>query len=146
MMKKIKCSINIIIVFLILTIALFFIPTNTYARYVEGAIDTTQSSSSDLTSSGVINPGNFEPPALTDEDTKDIMSKGATIVSVIRVIGIIVTVVSLMLMGIKYMTGSIEEKADYKKSMIPYIIGVFIFFALTQLLGVVIKIAEGFNA
>ena len=28
------------------------------------------------------------------------------------------------------MTASVSERADYKKSMIPYLIGVFIFFAL----------------
>ena len=83
---------------------------------------------------------------MTEDDTQIITSKGATIVSVIQVIGVVVTVISLMVMGIKYMIGSIEEKADYKKTMIPYLIGVFIFFSLTQVLAVVEKISEIFNA
>ena len=74
--------------------------------------------------------------------------KGMTeqILGIIQVVGTVVAVVMLIVIGIKYMTGSIEEKADYKKSMIPYLIGVFIFFALTQLLAIVIGIAESFNA
>lgn len=83
---------------------------------------------------------------MQDSDADLITSRAASIVSVIQIIGIIVTVISLMLMGIKYMTGSIEEKADYKKSMIPYLIGVFIFFSLTQVLAVVQKISEVFNS
>lgn len=79
---------------------------------------------------------------MQDSDTSLITSKAASIVSVIQIIGIIVTVISLMVMGIKYMVGSIEEKADYKKTMIPYLIGVVMFFALTQLLVVVEKVSE----
>lgn len=132
-----------LIVFTTISI-LFLIPSNVQAYYAE--VSTVAFSTTSMaTESGVINPGNFKPPALTEDETKTIIDKGAIIVSVIRVIGIIVTVISLMLIGIKYITGSVEEKADYKKSMIPYLIGVFIFFALSQLLGVIIEIANGIN-
>lgn len=135
-MKKNKTHIIIMVIILILISILFLVPTKTYAKSITQAKSDT----------GVIDPGDFEPPVLTNKDTDVIISKGATIVSVIQVIGVIVTVVSLMVMGIKYMTGSLGEKAEYKKSMIPYLIGVIIFFAITQLLGIIIKIAEGFNA
>ena len=115
---------------------LFLIPTNVKAQEVTSDVKVA---------TGVIDPGDFKPPALTDDDTEIVTSKAATIVDIIRIIGIIVTVVTLMLIGIKYMTGSLEEKADYKKSMIPYLIGVGVFFALSQLLAVIMKIAEGFN-
>ena len=42
------------------------------------------------------------------------------------------------------MTGTVEERADYKSSMRPYLIGVFIFFALSQLLSVIIDLIPGF--
>lgn len=115
---------------------LFLIPTNVKAQEVTSEVKVA---------TGVIDPGDFKPNELTDDDTEIVTSKAATIVDIIRIIGIIVTVVTLMLIGIKYMTGSLEEKADYKKSMIPYLIGVGIFFALSQLLAVIMKIAEGFN-
>ena len=136
MMKMNRKSILLIFIILLLMAILFLIPTKQYAK------ETTRI----RVATGVIDPNNFEPPTLQDSDADVIINKGAVIVNVIRTIGIIVTVVSLILMGIKYMTGSIEEKADYKKSMIPYLIGVFIFFALTQLLGIVIEVAETLNA
>lgn len=137
MMKK-KSNLIIKLFVLLLIMVLFFIPTTVNA-------DTTQNPQSEV-KSGIIDPGDFEPPDLTDDDTKLITSKSATIVSVIQVIGIIFSVISLMVMGIKYMIGSIEEKAEYKKTMIPYLIGVFIFFSLTQVLAVVEKISEVFNS
>ena len=94
---------------------------------------------------GVIDPGNFEPPALTDSDTYLITDKVSVITNVIGIIGVIVSVIALILIGIKFMLGSVEEKAEYKKSMIPYLIGVFIFFALTQLLSIVVNITGEFE-
>ena len=137
-MKINKSNLLIKLFLLILIIVIFFVPTKVNA-------DTTQNPQTEV-ETGIINPGDYEPPDLTEDDTQIITNKGANIASVIQVVGIIVTVVSLMVMGIKYMTGSIEEKADYKKSMIPYLIGVFIFFSLTQVLGIIQKISEIFNS
>ncbi len=93
---------------------------------------------------GVIDPDDFNPGNFQDafQDAKDITDVGGTIITVIRVIGIAVTVICLIIIGIKYMTGTIQEKADYKKSMIPYLIGVFIFFTLSQILPVIIDLVS----
>ncbi|MEI3401230.1 MAG: hypothetical protein V8R51_02250 [Clostridia bacterium] len=40
-----------------------------------------------------------------------------------QTVGIVLSVVILIILGIKYMMGSAEEKAEYKKTMIPYLIG-----------------------
>ena len=48
-------------------------------------------------------------------------------------IGAFIAVGVLMVIGIKYMTGSLEEKATYKKSMIPYVIGCFLLFGASIL-------------
>lgn len=54
---------------------------------------------------------------------------GNVIVGIIKVVGVFVAVGVLMAIGIKYMMGSAEEKAEYKKVMIPYIIGAVLLFA-----------------
>lgn len=97
--------------------------------------------------SGIVNPDDYNPGNFQDAFTNagKITNVGSTIITVIRVIGIIVTVICLMLIGIKYMMGSVEEKADYKKSMIPYLIGVFVFFSLSQILPVIINLVSGMN-
>ena len=53
-----------------------------------------------------------------------------------------VAVVILLVLGIKYMMGSAEEKAEYKKSMIPYIVGAVLIFASTTIVGVVYDMAN----
>ena len=52
--------------------------------------------------------------------------------TVIRNFAIVIGVIMLMVIGVKYMLGSAEEKADYKKSLMPLVIGIFIvMFAAT---------------
>ena len=64
---------------------------------------------------------------------------GKDIVGILRTIGIILSVVILIILGIKYMMGSAEEKADYKKSMIPYIVGAALIFAASSLAEVIFQ-------
>ena len=95
---------------------------------------------------GVINPDDFEPEIETGKANGGIIAQKASgLVMVISVIGIIVMVTTLLVLGIKYMTGTITEKAEYKKSMIPYLIGAFIFFAISQILAVIIQMVDSIN-
>ena len=134
-MKKSKLLKKMIIIVITLLLILTFSQIKLYAY---GEIQLA---------SGVIDPNEFNPGDIQDafNGAGNVTDMGATIISIIRIIGIIVTVICLMLIGIKYMTGSVEEKADYKKSMIPYLIGVFIFFGLSQLIPVIIDFAGELN-
>lgn len=93
-----------------------------------------------LSYSKSINPSDWTPDKYTQEDVKEIVDTASIVVSVIRVVGVIVTVIVLLALGIKYMTGSVSEKAEYKKSMIPYVVGAVIFFGLSQILSLVISV------
>ena len=74
---------------------------------------------------GTIDPNSItKPPVLTTGDTQTAINKISPIISYITGIGMAVSVITLVVLGIKYMVGSIEERAEYKKSMIPYLIGV----------------------
>ena len=64
-----------------------------------------------------------------DTNQTTVSNWGNTIVGIIKVVGIFVAVGALMAIGIKYMMGSAEEKAEYKKVMIPYILGAVLLFA-----------------
>lgn len=75
-----------------------------------------------------------------------IKSVGGKIVGIIQVIGIVIAVVVIMVVGIKYMMGSVEEKAEYKKTMMPYIIGAVLIFAGSTLANVVYQFATGIGA
>lgn len=67
---------------------------------------------------------------------------GKTIVTIMQTVGIVVAIVVLLVLGIKYMMGSAEEKAEYKKTMIPYIVGAVLIFASTTIVTVVYNIAS----
>lgn len=75
----------------------------------------------------------------------EVVNLGKTIVTIMQTVGIVVAVVVLLVIGIKYMIGSAEEKAEYKKTMIPYIIGAILLFASTTIVNVVYNLATSFN-
>ena len=77
---------------------------------------------------------------------QEVLNLGKTIVTIMQTVGIVVAVVVLLILGIKYMLGSAEEKAEYKKTMIPYLVGAILIFASTTIVNVVYNIANSFNA
>ena len=75
-------------------------------------------------------------------DTTKVEGFGANVVDIITTIGIIVAVVVLLILGIKYMMGSASEKAEYKKTMIPYLIGAIIIFGASAIAKAVVAMAN----
>ena len=55
------------------------------------------------------------------------------ITELVRIVGTFIAVGVLMVIGIRYIMGSVEERATYKKSMIPYIIGCIILFGAANI-------------
>lgn len=78
--------------------------------------------------------------------TDKVVDLGKTIVTIMQTIGIVVAVVVLLVLGIKYMMGSAEEKAEYKKTMIPYLVGAVLIFASTTIVNIVYQLANGLNS
>ena len=76
-----------------------------------------------------------------DTQTK-IDNFGQGIIKVITTVGSICSVVVLIILGIKYMTGSVEERAEYKKTMMPYLIGAFLLFGITTFLGTIVNLVQ----
>jgi len=91
---------------------------------------------------GSINPDNYKPPTLTTDDAQPAMDKIKPIIEIITGIGIAVSVIALILLGIKYMVGSIEEKAEYKKSMIPYLIGAIMIFLISTIVTIIMEFSK----
>ena len=77
----------------------------------------------------------FTPRDITANqgNTQEIQNAAGRLMGFIQVIGIIVSVLILMILGIKYMMGSAEEKAEYKKVFIPYIVGAVLLFSATTI-------------
>ena len=111
-MKKNKI-INLIFVLLIIFITLLSFNSITYAN------------------DAVSNPNYFKPGGPVKE--KQLENRVNIILGVINVAGIVISVITLMSIGIKYMLGSVEEKAEYKKTMGMYLLGAFLVFSITTI-------------
>lgn len=86
-----------------------------------------------------IDPDTYKPSDPTTDDASELIDKVGVILGAIRNISIIVSVIVLMIIGIKYIIGSVEEKANYKATMIPYIIGCIMAVAGTTIVDFIYK-------
>lgn len=73
-------------------------------------------------------------------ETGKISTLGGNIVNILQVVGIVIAVVVILVIGIKYLIGSAEEKAKYKETMIPYVVGALLVFAGTSIVKVVYQL------
>lgn len=72
------------------------------------------------------------PPEVTDV--------GGTIINWIWGISIVVAVIVLMIIGLKFIIGSTEEKAKYKESLIPLVVGILILVFATTIIKILYSI------
>lgn len=78
--------------------------------------------------------------------SSEITSLGQSIVGILQTVGIVLSVVILIVIGIKYMMGSAEEKAEYKKTMIPYIVGAALIFTASIFANVIYQFFSGIQS
>ena len=90
------------------------------------------------------NPGEFMPKNGGSGDSK-VLEIGNKIVGPVQVIGSLISVVTIIIIGIKYMLGSVEEKAQYKETLGPYFLGAILVFGITTVTGVIYGIVSSFN-
>lgn len=98
--------------------------------------------SSGSSSDGLIAPNSITPQAPEGDEIQDI---GGRILGVLQTIGVVLAVIILVILGIKYMMGSAEEKAEYKKTMIPYLVGAVFIFAAPILANIVYNFVKSLN-
>ena len=84
-------------------------------------------------------------PSNTNASNK-VGTLGNNILGIVRTVGTIAAVIVLIILGIKYMMGSAEEKAEYKKTLMPYIIGAVLVLLAVNIVNWVFGAASGFFA
>lgn len=72
--------------------------------------------------------------------TGDINQWTASLINVVAIVGSAAAVIILIILGIKYMMGSAEDKAEYKKSLLPYVIGAVFVFGASALTGFIFNV------
>lgn len=83
-----------------------------------------------------------DPSTLTGTATTSFDNIGKRIIGMVQAIGSIASVLVLVILGIKYMMGSAEEKAEYKKTFIPYLVGAILVFAASNLASMIFAFAS----
>ncbi len=74
-------------------------------------------------------------------NTGGLENTAGKIMGMIRNIAVIASVVIIMILGVKYMLGSVEEKADYKKSFVPLVVGIVLVVAATSIASFIFNMA-----
>lgn len=115
-MKKMKLSLLILILTLIIGL---IIPL---------AAEATQ-----------INPENYKSSGPTSQDVKDMYKFGGSVAGVVQIVGTIVSVGTMAVIGIRYMVASVDEKAEYKERMFPYLIGATLLFGASNIVNILYK-------
>lgn len=133
--KAVKVVFTMLLLFVLLN-------TNVYATN-----PTTQSKTSlrdiiggakDFLSQGV--QGNSKDPGM---DNTSMKNASELVYNIFLILGMAVAVIVGMIMGIKFITGSIDEKADVKNSLIPYVAGCVVVFGAFAIWKFVLNIIQG---
>ena len=82
-----------------------------------------------------IDPGAYDPGVPTSDPKVDEMAN--KVIGALQAIGSIVAVLALIVIGIKYMTSSVEEKAANKETFLFYTIGAIFIFATPWIAGII---------
>ncbi len=132
-MSKIKSRKILITIILFLIVG--FIPINTYTY-------NTASPSKVTTKSEIL--GDLSEYAEAEEVSTKFSDMVGIILGIAQTIGSLLAVICLIVLGVKYMMGSIEEKAEYKKTLMPYLLGAIMVFGISNILKIVYEIATSF--
>ena len=84
-----------------------------------------------------------DPNGIQSIDESQLQKASGEVYNVFLVLGIAAAVIVGMVMGIKFITGSIDEKADVKNSLIPYVAGCVVVFGAFAIWKFVLNIIQG---
>lgn len=65
-----------------------------------------------------------------------------TVYNILFILGIVIAVIWGLVIAIKFITGSVEEKAEVKKTLIPYVAGCVVLFGAFTIWKIVVTILQ----
>ncbi len=115
-------TMKLISILLLAIMCVFCFTTASFAANNKDTKKDDKSANADIQANQITGQGS----TVNVDKVRDI---GNGIAKVIRNVGVVAAVIILMYLGIKYMIGSAEEKAEYKKVFIPYLVGAVLLFS-----------------
>ncbi len=86
-----------------------------------------------MNSVNAFNTDYYKPDDLQKSDARSIFGIGEKVLGLLLNVATVISILTIALIGIKYMYGSIEQKAEYKQSLLPWLIGAVIVFSITRI-------------
>lgn len=86
-----------------------------------------------------IEPDKYYSKGPSSADVQQMYKFGGNIAGIVQIAGTIVSAGALIVIGIRYVVASAEEKAEYKERMVPYIIGAVLLFGATNIVNILYK-------
>lgn len=150
-MKKSKRIIQILVIVILILGFIYANPLIAKAddTYTTDSITITTKPDSGENGGGLTNMtddealDNYKPSGVTGAN--ELRRRSNMLVTALQAIGSVVAVIMLSVIAIKYMLASVEEKADYKQTMIPYIIGAGSLLIVSNLVGIIYSLVQGIN-
>ena len=84
-----------------------------------------------------INPEKYNSSGPSDSDVAEMYKFGGSVAGVIQVVGTAVSVGAMLIIGIRYVMASADEKAEYRDRMIPYFIGAVLLFGAVNIIKII---------
>ena len=137
-----KHLIKNLICFFVLSIIVLNLNTLKVYAVPTSSKELTDGSGTTISSDPSENPDHYRPQ-LSQEDDWEVRKKAGKILGYINSIGIVVSVITLVVAGIKYMIASVEEKDEYKKTMIYYVVGALLLFSATTIPNILYNLTTG---
>ena len=137
-MKQLK---KVFIISFLLIFVILFVAT----PYIYAADKKNDKQEETTESSYGLDLGELNKYKSEETDLGTLQDKANGIIGVITTIGVVVSVISLIAIGIKYMLGSVEEKAEYKETLKPYLIGAFLVFTVSLVPQLIYQFMQNLN-
>ena len=126
------------IVVLIIALTIIMLPKFTKARYDEERFEDFRTPQGTIEGAdGFIGAANGTP--LKEKSLQDASD---TLASTLMIVGVVVAMIVITALGIKFMTGSVEEKAKVKETLIPFVIGCIIIFGAYTIWNIVLQLTQ----
>lgn len=111
------------VIYVLLIITLLICSTN----IVQAKGSTSTTSLKDILQGGqnFIDQGEKGDSPIGDDEIKNLSN---TIYNVLLIIGIVIAGIIGMVLGMQFITGSVEQKAKVKDSLIPFVVGCVVIF------------------
>ena len=87
-----------------------------------------------------INPDSYKSSGPSDSDVAEMYSFGGRVAGIIQIVGTAVAVGTMMIIGIRYIMASADEKAEYRERILPYFIGAVLLFGAVNVVKIIYNI------